>query len=159
MIRNATMQYAEAILTLVNQNAREGLMLPKSPYAVYQNIPNFVVWEEGGEVIGCCRLAIVWSDLAEIASLAVRAENQGKGVGRALVQNLARRAVDLKLKRLFALTYQAAFFQKCGWSEVPRESLPHKVFGDCLNCPKADCCDERAFVWDVENAADPACSR
>ncbi|MDD3668831.1 MAG: N-acetyltransferase [Alphaproteobacteria bacterium] len=150
MIRNATMSDARAILTLVNRNAREGLMLPKSPYAVYQAIPNFVVWEEDGAVAGCCRLAVVWNDLAEIASLAVRAEYRGRGIGRALVQSLSRRAADLKLKRLFTLTYQAGFFQKCGWSEVPRASLPHKVFGECLNCPKVDCCDERAFIWDVK---------
>ena len=29
---------------------------------------------------------------------------------------------------------------------VEHASLPHKVFGDCLNCPKFSCCDEIAMA-------------
>ncbi len=149
MIRNATMDDCDAILDLINQNANKGLMLAKAPYSVYQNIPNFIVWEEGGKVVGCCRLAIAWNDLAEVASLAVHDDMKGKGIGKKLVMECIQKAKNIKLKRLFTLTYQVAFFEKCGFHQVGRESLPYKVFGDCLYCPKVNCCDENAMILDL----------
>lgn len=149
MIRPATMSDADVILALVNKNAAKGLMLGKSPYAIYLAIPTMYVWEENGKIVGCTRLAVTWSDLAEISSLAVDETAARKGIGRALVEACAKRARELKIKRLFSLSYQVAFFTKCGFAEVDRNSLPYKVFGDCLNCPKVNCCDEHAFVLDL----------
>ena len=150
MIENATMDDCEAILKLVNKNADKGLMLPKTPYMIYKNITNFLVWKERGRVVGCCRLAIVWNDLAEIASLAISKSYQGKGIGKKLVQACLQKAQDLKIKQVFVLSYQVEFFKKCGFKEVPRESLPYKVFGDCLNCPKVNCCDEKALILPLD---------
>ena len=101
MIRTATMDDSDAILKLVNHNAQKGLMLAKSPYAIYLNIPTFFVWEENGEILGCGRLNIVWNDLAEVASLAVQESARGKGIGKALVQACIQKAKELKLKQLF----------------------------------------------------------
>ena len=78
MIRNATMKDAESILKLVNENASKGLMLSKSPYAVYKDIQAYIVYEEEGKILGCARLNIAWNDLAEIASLAVDINERGK---------------------------------------------------------------------------------
>ncbi len=150
MIRNATMKDCDAILALVNQNAGRGLMLPKTPYAIYLAIPNFIVWEEKGQVVGCCRLAIVWQDMAEIASLAVQDDMRGRGIGHALVSESIRKAKELKLQTVFTLTYQVHFFESCGFTEVERKNLPYKVFGDCLNCPKVNCCDEHALIINVD---------
>jgi len=149
MIRNATMEDAEAILALVNENASRGLMLSKTPYGVYKNIQSFTVFEDEGKLIGCCRLGIAWNDLAEVASLAVSDEYRKKGIGRQLVDDCVEKARKLKLKKLFTLSYQADFFIKCGFKEVDLSTLPYKVFGDCLNCPKVNCCDERAFILDI----------
>jgi amino-acid N-acetyltransferase len=32
---------------------------------------------------------------------------------------------------------------------VARETLPHKVWSDCVNCPKFPDCDETAVAIDV----------
>ena len=88
MIRNATMKDAESILNLVNENASKGLMLGKSPYAVYKDIQAYVVYEEEGKILGCARLNIAWNDLAEIASLAVDLNARGKGIGKRRSANL-----------------------------------------------------------------------
>lgn len=149
MIRNATMEDSEAILSLVNENAGKGLMLPKTPYSIYKNIQSFTVYESECKIVGCCRLGIAWNDLAEVASLAVADEYRKHGIGKNLVEDCVEKAKELKLKRLFALSYQAEFFKKCNFIEVPVSSLPYKVFGDCLNCPKVNCCDERAFILDI----------
>ena len=149
MIREATMKDVDAILKLVNANAKKGLMLMKSPYAVYVQICNFLVYEEKGKILGCARLAIAWNDLAEVASLAVDSRQRGKGIGRKLVEALEEKAKKLHIKRLFSLSYQVVFFTKCGYREIDRNDLPHKVFGECLNCPKVNCCDEHAFIKDI----------
>jgi len=149
MIREATMKDVDAILKLVNANAKKGLMLMKSPYAVYVQICNFLVYEEKGKILGCARLAIAWNDLAEVASLAVDSRQRGKGIGRKLVEALEEKAKKLHIKRLFSLSYQVGFFTKCGYREIDRNDLPHKVFGECLNCPKVNCCDEHAFIKDI----------
>lgn len=149
MIRNATMADADSILKLVNFNAQQGLMLAKSPYAVYKDIQAYLVYEEDGIVLGCSRLSIAWNDLAEVASLAVDISARKKGIGKKLVDATIERAKYLNIKKVFTLTYQVAFFEKCGFKEVERNSLSYKVFGDCLNCPKVNNCDEHALVLEL----------
>ena len=146
MIRSATIDDSAAILKLVNGYADQGLMLSKCPYDIYRNIQSFLVYEEKGKVLGCCRLSINWKDIAEVASLAVDPAHLKKGIGRRLVEACVEWAKTLKIAKVFTLTYQCQFFEKCGFQEVDRNTLPHKVFGDCLNCAKVDCCDEHAFI-------------
>lgn len=149
MIRKATMNDVPRILELVNGYARNGLMLMKTPYQIYRNIQSFYVCEVAGEVVGCCRLNIIWKNLAEVASLAVAETHKRQGIGKQLVQKAIDEGVSLGICEFFTLTYQDAFFQGCGFYFVERESLPHKVFGDCLMCPKIECCDEHAYMYRV----------
>ncbi len=149
MIRNAKMSDASEILNLVNYHAERGLMLKKCPYDIYKNIQGFFVYEENGQVIGCARISVAWKDLVEVASLAVHKDHIKKGIGTKLVEKCLSRAKELGVPRVFSLTYQCDFFKKCGFTEVDRDTLPHKVFGDCLNCSKVECCDEHAFIKDI----------
>lgn len=146
MIRNAIMNDSDAIFSLINRQAKKGLMLPKTPSEIYKNIPNFLVYEENRKILGCCRLSIAWSDLAEVASLAVAENETNKGIGTALVNGIIQKAKDLKLSILFSLSHQVNFFKKSGFSEVERSTLPYKTFNDCLNCPKLNNCDKHAFI-------------
>jgi len=54
------------------------------------------------------------------------------------------------LPRVFTLTYQEGFFQRLGFHVVSKETLPHKIWGDCLNCPKFPNCDEIAMITDLD---------
>ncbi len=150
MIRTAKMSDVEDILKLINNYAGNGLMLHRSPFDIYRKLTAFIVCEEDEKIIGCSHLSIVWKDLAEVASLAVDPEYKGKGYGRALVEYQKEQAKNLGIATLFTLTYQVGFFEKCGFKSVERESLPHKVFGDCLRCPKIECCDENALIYQVK---------
>ncbi len=98
---------------------------------------------------------MVWSDLAELRSLAVEPDVQRGGVGKAMAEALVADARRLGVPRLFAFTYVPGFFEKMEFSVVPHDSLPHKVFKDCLNCPKFQACDEIA----MERILDPAAAR
>ena len=150
MIRIAKMADVESILKLINNYADQGLMLRRSPFDIYRKLTAFCVCEVDGKVVGCSHLSIVWKDLAEVASLAVSPEYKGKGYGRELVDWQKVQAKSLGISQMFTLTYQTAFFEKCGFRHVSKETLPHKVFGDCLRCPKIENCDEHALIYDIK---------
>jgi len=42
------------------------------------------------------------------------------------------------------------FFEKLGFYTVSKESLPHKVWGECINCVKFPSCDETAMQMEIE---------
>jgi amino-acid N-acetyltransferase len=88
----------------------------------------------------------VGEDLAEIRSLAVREDRKGGGMGRHLVEFCLEDAKDLKLRRVFALTYQTEFFKKLGFVQVEKLTLPQKIWGDCVHCAKFSDCDEVAML-------------
>jgi len=154
-VRRASLSDVPAILSLVNRLAQEQRMLPRSPASVIEGIRAFLVAEVDGAFAGCGALDVVWTDLAEIRSLAVEPDGQRSGVGRALVEALVEEARRLGVPRLFAFTYVPGFFAKLGFGEVAHEALPHKVFKDCLRCPKFQACDEIA----MERILDPSALR
>jgi len=145
-VRKAVVADAGPILKLVNGLAAQQVMLPRSPASVVENIRDFTVAEFDGALVGCGALHVVWTDLAEIRSLAVRSDDQHKGLGKRLVADLVEEALQLGIAKLFAFTYVPGFFEKCDFEVVEHASLPHKVFGDCLNCPKFNACDEIAMA-------------
>ncbi len=145
-IRNAKTNDAEAISSLISSYAELDRMLFCSVSDVYEKLQMFQVAEEEGTIVGCCALQVVWSDLAEIKSLAVAKDCFGKGVGRALVEGAVEKARRLGVRRVFTLTLEPAFFEKVSFHRVDRDSLPMKVWSDCAKCSKQDHCDERALI-------------
>jgi amino-acid N-acetyltransferase len=149
-IRKALLNDAPDIQKLINQFAKKDLMLPRSLNHLYENIRDYYVAEEKGRMIGCAALHIVWGDLAEVNSLAVRESHKGKGTGRALVLRCIEEARGLGIRRVFALTYVPKFFRKCGFSRIPKSKLPQKIWSDCLNCPKFPDCGEVSVAVDLK---------
>lgn len=158
-IRSARLADAPAIADLINHYARQGLMLPKSLVQVYEHLREFLVAEdEDGAIIGCGALRLMWHDLGEIRSLAIAERAQGQGIGRRIVEQLIEEARTMGLVRLFALTYQEAFFHRLGFEVVTKQNFPQKVWADCRACPKRHACDEVAMVLvlDAERAQEAA---
>jgi amino-acid N-acetyltransferase len=151
-IRPATVRDVNTMLKIINDYAAGEVMLARSPLALYENLRDFLVAERAGEILGCGALHVVWADLAEIRSIAVLPDQKGKGLGMRLAQELLEQAKTLLLPRVFAFTYSPGFFAKIGFREVAHNELPHKVFGDCLNCPKFNACDEIAMLLELETA-------
>jgi amino-acid N-acetyltransferase len=134
------------IQRLVNSHAEKGEMLPRSLGDTCDSIRDFFVYEDNGVVLGCCALHVTWVDLAEIKSLAVADESQGKGMGRKLLDACLEDAQRLAIKRVFALTYKSEFFQKMGFQQIEKGELPHKVWLECVKCVKFPDCDEVAVI-------------
>lgn len=149
-IRNARIPDAREICRLINYYAEHDKMLFRPLAEVYENLQTFWVAEIDQAVVGCCALEVVWSDLAEIKSLAVDPEHRQQGVGTALVSAVVDEARRLGVPRIFALTLEAGFFGKLGFNVVTKESLPMKVWSDCARCPKQQECDEVALVKSLE---------
>ena len=149
MIRKARMRDVPGIQKLINNFAEEGKMLPVSINQLYENLRDFWVYEEKNKVIACCRLHITWKDLGEIRSLAVSEKEQRQGIGNLLVKRVLKEAKELNLKKVFALTYVPSFFEKLGFCRIPRTRLPHKIWSECINCPKFPNCDEIAVRKEI----------
>src|SRR5688500_17990369 len=142
MIRPATIHDVPRIQEIINSHAELGKMLFKSLAQLYEDLRDFAVFETddapGARVIGCAALTIIWADLAEVRSLAVAGGQQGKGVGRQLVEWTIAEARRLGIRRIMSLTYEQRFFEKLSFEVVPKETLPLKVWTDCVRCPKRD---------------------
>lgn len=149
-IRKAKTADVNHIKKLVNSFAGEGRMLPISINQIYDRLRNFWVIELNGKIIGCGALKIVWKDLGEIRSIAILKKHQKKGYGNMLVYKLLKEAETLELKKVFVLTYVPVFFEKLGFERIMKSKLPHKVWSDCINCPKFPRCDETALLKKLE---------
>ena len=146
MIRPARMGDVKAIHALLQYYSGKGLLLGRSISSLYDHLRDFIVYDENG-VHGVAALHICWEDLAEIRSLAVAEDRQGKGVGEALIRACLVEAQRLEISKVFTLTYQRPFFRKLKFKEIDKGELPQKIWSDCLNCPKFPDCDEEAMIW------------
>jgi amino-acid N-acetyltransferase len=148
LVRKAVIADVVPIQEILNTFAAKGRLLARSLSELYEHLRAYFVleMEPGDRIQGVCGLGICWKDLAEIESLAVAEAFQGKGLGRKLMDACLQEAVDLGLNKVFTLTYVPDFFIKRGFYEVDKSCLPHKIWADCLKCPKFPDCDETALM-------------
>ncbi|MBD3305494.1 N-acetyltransferase [candidate division KSB3 bacterium] len=150
VIRQATATDVEAIYALIKTHSERGIMLPRSKYKIFSRLQGFVVLEEEQQgIIGCGALVILWGDLAEIQSLVIAAGFQGQGYGKAIATSLINRAAALNIPKVLTLTYQVEFFRTLGFDIVNKDSIPRKIWGECLECPKLEECDETAMIYQI----------
>ena len=156
MVRNSSIKVEKANISevprihkLVNSFAGRGEMLARPLSEIYENIRDFVVVRKGKRIIGCAALHVLWSDLAEIKSVAVDEEMQRQGVGNKLVAACLKDAEELGIETVFCLTYKPRFFEKMGLKEVEKMTLPQKIWTECYRCSKFPNCDETAMTIQV----------
>lgn len=158
LIRRADVRDMAAAGKIVNDCAERGQMLHRSMSFLYEHVRDFFVAEESGNVVGVCGLTVVWADLAEVYALAVEESQRGKGLGRKLVERCVDEARVLQVRRIMSLTYEKAFFERCGFGVIDRQQLPLKVWSECLRCAKNQACDEIAMMYvidDLPQVAEP----
>lgn len=152
-IRKARTGDVPGMQRLINGFADKGAMLHRSLSELYENIRDFFVVIEIERVVGCAGLHVSWKDLAELKSLAVDEEVQGRGFGRDLIQTCLNEAGEIGITRVFALTYVPALFEKNGFEVVDKAMLPRKVWTECVYCPKFPDCGEIAVIIGIDGAA------
>jgi amino-acid N-acetyltransferase len=147
IIRKAELRDVPALFKLISRYVVEQVLLPRPLTNLYEDVWEFTVAEEDGELLGCGALKFYSQELGEIRSLCVDAALKAKGVGTLLTGAVMDEAERCGLSTVFALTVVPAFFEKLGFQRATRESFPVKVFQDCLGCPKYSCCDEIAVSY------------
>jgi len=148
-IRPARADDVDAMRELIDTYAAQDLMLSRSREFLDEHLRDYLIAEDEG-FAGCCALAILTHDLAEIRSLAVRPETSRRGVGKALVDACVDQARQLGLRRVFALTLVPEFFERCGFTLISLGRLPEKSASECPVCPKRFACDEQAMLMHLD---------
>jgi len=146
LCRKAVPADVENLFIMIEGYAKRGIMLPRSVKVLEQQLDQFVVAENLGEVIGCGSLCRLGTDLVEIRSLGILEDYKGQGIGSMLVDALIEEARQQNIPKVMALTYEVSFFVKNGFEVVEKEIFPEKVWTDCVFCSKQHCCDEIAVL-------------
>ena len=116
VIRAAVLADVARMEALMAPFVASGDLLPRSNYDLCRHIKEYVVAEDpDGAIVGTASLKIYSTTLAEIAALAVRDDQQGKGVGRALVEAVLDDARGIGLRQVFGLTRKPMFFLRLGF--------------------------------------------
>lgn len=150
--RQATFSDVEEIYNLIAGYASQGIMLPKPHNILYETIREFIVAEEISEkkIVGAGALHLTWNELAEVRSMAVHSDYKRHGIGAEIVKKLLEEGKEVGVKKFFTLTYTPSFFQSLGFKTTTKESLPHKIWKECIECPKFPNCDEVALIYFAE---------
>ncbi|MCW2779190.1 MAG: GCN5-related N-acetyltransferase [Frankiales bacterium] len=131
-VRRARTDDVPAVRALVDRYAPDRRLLSKATVTLYEDVQEFVVAQVDGQVVGCAALHVLWADLAEVRTVAVDPEVQGRGVGSALLQRLLRRAADLGVRRVFCLTFETAFFARHGFAPADEVLVDARVQEELL---------------------------
>ena len=131
-VRPAVTKDVKSIRLLIDEYSSDGSLLAKSPVTLFEDVQEFVVAEQGGSIVGCGALHVLWEDLAEIRTLAVTSNHVRQGIGSLLLDELCRRAKELGVRRLFCLTFMVDFFGRHGFVEIDEAPVPHDVYEQLL---------------------------
>jgi amino-acid N-acetyltransferase len=132
VIRPARTSDVRRIRELVDLYAPNRILLSKATVTLYEDVPDFLVAELDGQVVGCGALHVVWEDLGELRTLAVDPDLTGAGIGRSLVEALLDRARALGVARVFCLTFETAFFAAAGFVEIDGAPVTPEVYAQLL---------------------------
>lgn len=149
--RQARFSDVEEIYNLITGYASQGIMLPKPHNVLYETIREFVVAEEisSKKIVGTGALHLTWNELAEVRSMAVHQDFKRHGIGAEIVKKLLSEGREVGVKKFFTLTYTPQFFQSLGFKTTTKETLPHKIWKECIECSKFPNCDEIAMTLEL----------
>jgi amino-acid N-acetyltransferase len=122
----------KAIRRLIDLYANERRLLSKATVALYEDVQEFWVARDGGTVVGCGALHVMWEDLAEVRTVAVDPAYRGRRIGHRIVTELLSAARELGVARVFCLTFETRFFGSFGFVEIDGAPVPSRVYEELL---------------------------
>lgn len=131
-VRPAKTSDVTAIREMSEPLVSSRVLLGKELVEMYESVPEFVVAEQAGEVIGCGALHVIWEDLAEVRTLVVAQSHRGNGVGAKMLERLLENALSLGVERVFCLTFEVDFFSKFGFQVMTDAALDPEVYAELV---------------------------
>jgi len=131
-IRSARTSDIKSIRKIIDTYSLQRRLLSKETVMLYEDVQEFFVAEDKGEVIGCGALHVLWEDLGEVRTVAVNEEYRGQKIGHEIMNAIIERAKELGLKRLFCLTFETEFFGKHGFKEIQGAPVEPEVYQQLL---------------------------
>ena len=132
---------------LVAPEIESGIILARTDDEIATNIRSYTLAMDGDKLIGFCALHIHSPNLAEIRSMIIDGDYRGQNIGSQLVSKVCQEGKLLGLNEVLALTYQQHFFERLGFVEIPKESIPeHKIWADCIKCKHFPVCNEVSLI-------------
>lgn len=144
-IRKATSSDIDTIHEIISSYSEEGILLSRNLDDISRSIENFFVAEIGSVTVGVITFFDYGDHLKEVRSLAVNRNYLRRGIGSALLQALIAHLRAENTPRIFVLTYTPAFFERNGFTVINMDTLPEKIWKDCVFCTKQDNCTETAL--------------
>jgi amino-acid N-acetyltransferase len=157
-IRPARTSDVPVIRKLIDANVESGRLLSKATVTLYEDIQEFCVAELAGNselaenselagnselvgnsvlaensvLAGCGAVHVLWEDLAEIRTVAVRDDCRGLGIGHGIVDELIERSRELGVQRVFVLTFAVDFFASHGFKPINGTPVAAEVYRELL---------------------------
>lgn len=145
--KKPTLRDIPAMQQLVAPEIESGVILPRSNDEIATNIRSYFIAMDGDKLVGFVALHIHSPKLAELRSMIIDQNYRGRNIGTALVGKASEEGRYLGLKEILALTYQQRFFERLGFVEIPKESIPeHKIWADCIKCKHFPVCNEVSLI-------------
>ncbi|MSO25974.1 MAG: amino-acid N-acetyltransferase [Candidatus Nanopelagicaceae bacterium] len=132
LVRGAKTSDIKKIRLIVDTYASERKLLSKETVTLYENVQEFTVAEVNGEVVGCGALHVLWEDLAEVRTVAVIKEWQGKKIGHAILEHILVKAKEIGVRKVFCLTFETKFFGSHGFTEIQGALVEPDVYTQLL---------------------------
>ncbi|HQZ86107.1 MAG TPA: amino-acid N-acetyltransferase [Actinomycetota bacterium] len=132
VVRPARTADIPAIRALVDTYVPDRRLLSKAIVTLYEDVQEFLVVEEGDVVVACGALHVIWSDVAEVRTLAVDPAVAGRGHGGAVLTGLLARAAELGVDKVFCLTFETRFFARHGFQEIQGTPVSPEVYEQLL---------------------------
>lgn len=136
VVRRARTGDVAEIRAIVERYAEARILLAKDIVTLFEDVPDFrVATDPEGRVVGCGAVHVMWEDIAEVRTLAVLPEFRGNGIGKAILDDLLRTAVDLGVDRVVCLTFEVGFFARHGFSVATSLDVAPDVFIQMVRSP------------------------
>ena len=132
VIRPAKTKDVKSIRNLVDSYAAPGQMLSKETVTLYESVQEFIVAEQDGVLVGCGALHILWEDLAEVRTVAVKENLHKQGIGHKIMEAIIQRAREVGVEKIFCLTFQTEFFGRHGFEVIEGTPVDPSVYAELL---------------------------
>lgn len=116
VVRPTTIDDVEPLGQFIEPFVAQGRLLPRTRDELEELTEHGFAAIIGEKIVGFAALEIYSVKLAELRSLAVSAEYQGYGIGKALVNACVDLAKKLNVFEIMVITSSEEFFHRCGFN-------------------------------------------